>query len=97
MYPSLSPPVVLHLVDKETYYVVLFTVGDRMVPCWLFLILAGCCYGGALRLEDTPSSKKRSIAYSRFPTWKGEFDKEFQLCTICVNPIVVVLHAVFVL
>ena len=33
-------------------------------------------------MEDTPSSKKRSIKYSTFLTWKGEFDKEFQLCII---------------
>ena len=52
--------VVLHLVAKETY--VRRPVRRLgMVPCWLFLILGGCCYGSALRLEDTPSSKKRSI------------------------------------
>ena len=37
------------------------------------------------------SSKKRSIAYSMFLTWKGELLFEG------VNPIVVVLHAVLVL
>ena len=48
-------------------------------------------------MEDTRSSKKRSIMYSMFLTWKGEFDKEFHLCTEDVNPIVVVLHAAFAL
>ena len=53
---------------------------------------------GALGSEDAPSAKKRSITYSTFLKWKGEFDKEFQTRTWLnfalsegVNPTVVAL------